>query len=445
MKIFITIILALSFVALFIFLISKLKIFRSLGISRNILLVLLMLKIVASFSLFGVYSIIYEGSNRGDIFKYHNGGLVLYSAFSESPSDYFKMLSGICADEPQLHKYYDTTDYWYKKWNYGLFNDNRTIIRFAAFLDLFSLGNIYINLLLCAFVAFVGSYFLALSFVKTVPDRKWSAIIAAFIIPSVLFWSSSIMKECLVMFSLGILTYSWFELCDRFKIKHLIFFVLASVLLILAKFYVFLALVPGLILYLIPSKIGKRKLSLSVVGIFIAVMLAFVFSEKIIGLNFVEIITDKQHDFINMVNAEADAGNAGSNIDINRLEPSVWSFAGSLIPAYVNTFFRPFVTEANSFLKLFTCLENILFLLVFIYMCVRFRKIGTQEFKFVLFSLSYIIVLYGLVGLTTPNLGALVRYKIPAMPFLLMVMLTSIDFNMLKNKIAGKFPKLLKL
>ena len=45
----------------------------------------------------------------------------------------------------------------------ALLNDNRTVIRYNAILDLFTQGNIWLNLIISAFVAFCGAYFLALA------------------------------------------------------------------------------------------------------------------------------------------------------------------------------------------------------------------------------------------------------------------------------------------
>ena len=41
------------------------------------------------------------------------------------------------------------------------------------------------------------------------------------------------------------------------------------------------------------------------------------------------------------------------------------------------------------------------------------------------YCLSFIVILFVLIGLTTPVLGALVRYKVPALPFLGILLLTA--------------------
>ncbi|MBR5984671.1 MAG: hypothetical protein IK025_13250 [Bacteroidales bacterium] len=431
MNVLVTIILALAFVAVFSFVICKLKVFRRLEVAPKWLLVLFATKLLASFALVGVYQLVYEDKNTGDINKYHKAGLVLYSAMEENPADYFKMLTGICADEPQLEYYYDKADYWYKAWNYGLLNDNRTVIRYNAFFDLFTQGNLWLNLIISAFVAFCGAYFLALAMLGFCNGKRWVAVVSAFLVPSVVFWSSGMMKECLVMFSLGLLMFSWVSMCQKFGVLKLLIVMLSAGLLFLSKFYVLLAILPGLVVLALPSKFGAKKLLVSSVAVLVVVVTLFFFSGSIFGYDLVDTIVKKQHDFINMVNYEADC--SGSNIEINELEPTFVSFASALVPAYINTLFRPFVTEANSFIKLVCCAENIVFLLLFLYMCIRFKQIEEKQIRFVLFTLCFMLVLYALIGMTTPNLGALVRYKIPVMPFMLFSILICINFDLLKK------------
>ena len=433
MSVLVTILLALAFVAVFSFAICKLKVFRRLGLAPKWLLVLFATKIVAAFAIVGVYQVAYLDQKTSDLFKYHYAGKVLYSAMEENPADYFKMVSGICADEPQLEYYYDKADYWYKSWNYGLLNDNRTIIRYNAILDLFTQGNIWLNLIISAFVAFCGAYFLALSMLGFCNGKRWIAVVSAFLVPSVMFWSAGMMKECLVMFSLGLLMFSWVSLCRKFGVVKLLVVLVSAWLLFLAKFYVLLAMVPGMVVFAMPAKFGAKRLLISSVAVFAVVVTLFFFSGSIFGYDLVDTMVKKQHDFIRLVNI--DANYSGSNIDIQELEPTFASFASCLVPAYINALFRPFVTEANSMIKLVCCAENIVFLLLFLYMCIRFKQIDKKQVRFVLFTLYFMLVLYALIGMTTPNIGALVRYKIPVMPFMLCSMLICTNFERLKKRL----------
>ena len=257
-------------------------------------------------------------------------------------------------------------------------------------------------------------------------------MLSAFLIPSVVFWSSGMMKERLVMFSLGLLMFSWVSMCQKFGTTKLLVVLVSTWLLFLAKFYVLLAMLPGMAIFAMPSKFGAKKLFISSASVFaIAITLLF-FSGSIFGYDLVDTIVNKQHDFINMVNREASY--SGSNIEIQELEPTFASFASCLVPAYINTLLRPFITESDSLIKLACSIENIIFLLLFLYMCIRFNRIDAKKFRFILFTLYFMLILYALIGMTTPNIGALVRYKIPVMPFLQCSMLMCTNFDRLKKR-----------
>jgi len=52
------------------------------------------------------------------------------------------------------------------------------------------------------------------------------------------------------------------------------------------------------------------------------------------------------------------------------------------------------------------------------------------------FCAGFVLILFILTGIATPVMGAIVRYKVPALPFLLIVFLLIIDKDKLLKKIA---------
>jgi hypothetical protein len=85
-------------------------------------------------------------------------------------------------------------------------------------------------------------------------------------------------------------------------------------------------------------------------------------------------------------------------------------------------------------------IENVL-LVGFLFLAIfNFKKPEKESIYFVLFSLVFIVYLSAMIGLVTPILGAIVRYKLPVMPFLYLVILTFVD----KEKLKIKFPFLNK-
>jgi hypothetical protein len=134
---------------------------------------------------------------------------------------------------------------------------------------------------------------------------------------------------------------------------------------------------------------------------------------------------------------ENDVPRSGSLIAVQTLKPTLTSFVESLPMAWVNTLFRPLPTEARSPLLLPPCLEIIAYTLFFL-LCIVYRKKEGVQAEYVLFCLSFVFILFAITGLTTPVLGALVRYKIPGIPFLMMSFLFLLD----EKALIRSFPRL---
>jgi len=101
--------------------------------------------------------------------------------------------------------------------------------------------------------------------------------------------------------------------------------------------------------------------------------------------------------------------------------------------AFFNCLFRPFLWEANGVFSLLASAENLFFILLVALLIFNFRRGKLSKWEITL--LLYVIVLSILIGLTTPIFGAMVRYKMPIIPFLLIMVLTRIDYRKIYNKL----------
>jgi len=101
--------------------------------------------------------------------------------------------------------------------------------------------------------------------------------------------------------------------------------------------------------------------------------------------------------------------------------------------AVFNTLLRPLPNEIGSMLMIPAIIENVL-LVIFTLMAIFFHNKKLQHIRIIYFSLFFCLVLSVITGITTPVLGALVRYRIPVLPFLCIALFLIIDF-----KKAGKF------
>ena len=112
-----------------------------------------------------------------------------------------------------------------------------------------------------------------------------------------------------------------------------------------------------------------------------------------------------------------DYGRTGSAISIPRLDGSVLSTLKALPMAMVNALLRPFPQDVTSPLMLIAIGENILLLLLLVLALARMDKALLAQPLFWL-CVSFAIAILILTGLVTPVIGAIVRYKVPALPFM---------------------------
>lgn len=112
-----------------------------------------------------------------------------------------------------------------------------------------------------------------------------------------------------------------------------------------------------------------------------------------------------------------DYGRTGSAINIPKLDGTVLSTLKAMPMALVNALLRPFPQDVTSPLMLIAIGENLLLLLLLILALTRMDKALLAQPLFWL-CVSFAIVILILTGLVTPVVGAIVRYKVPALPFM---------------------------
>ena len=349
----------------------------------------------------------------------------MYDAFWTNPRDYFKMLFGIhCNTEYFNVEYFNNMSNWVRSYDNGLFNDNRLMIRVNAFLRIFSFGNYHVHSIILAFLAFMGSFSLSKLFFE-VSRSKVLTYIAVFLVPSLVFWSSGILKEAVLLAALGFFAYHFYQLFDSKRTwKNYVMLFLMSCVLIVLKLYVFMAFFPAIIIWMVISK-WRRSLWVYLLMYILFIAIATLIGELNPRYDFVNLIVDKQRQFIRL----ADFYPVNSRFDLEVLSYEFWSLLLSSPEAIFNVFTKPWPNELNSILYIPSFIENSLILLLLVTTFVYGKALKVKEWDFVIFCLSFCIILYTVIGLTTPITGAIVRYKIPAIPFLMMAVFMLIDFD----------------
>jgi hypothetical protein len=431
--------LTITYTVFFIFIIHKMKFFNVDGISKKMISGIFILKILSGLALWAIYTFYYTDRSTADIYKYFDDSKILFDLFKTNPIDFLKILTGIGNNTPEFHPHYAQMHYWARQIDSGIYNDSHTIIRFNTLMRLFSFGYYNVHTVFICFLSLIGLTAIYKTFIPYLKDKPTELMIAVFFLPSVLFWGSGVLKEGLIFFALGLLIYHFHKL---FNIRSLLICLGTALLLALSKFYVWLSILPGLLFILWINKSKNKNVVIKFLAVILILTIAGLNIDRFTSIqNPLITLSQKQIEFNKLAYGNAtDAYNkpipiANSVIKIDTLEPSFSSFIKNSPKALVNTFFRPFVWELKTAMMVLAGVENSI-LLVFMLLCIIFIKpLASIHWEYVLFCFSFALIQFLIIGETVPILGAITRYKVPALPFLVIAFLFLLD----KEKFRSRF------
>ncbi len=422
------IVVTIAYAILFIVLIRFIPFFRLEGFHKNTIPFIFILKLLAGVTVYLVYTRFYPDRSTADIFKYFDDSKVMYNALFTKPLDYFQMLLGFHNDQPKFEVYYNQMNYWHRVYESNIYNDSHTIIRLNALMRIFSFGYYNVHTVFMCFLSLTGLTGIYRFFADRLKDRRRLLLFAVFFLPSVLFWGSGVLKEGLLFFGLGMLLWHTQRLIQKKKIILSVSMIAGALLLLLyTKFYIIMIMLPLLLTY-VWCTLTSPKLSIIK---YLAVLCAFLLLGLNVHLifpeyNFVHILVQKQHDFI----ALSQSVQSGSSISIQPLNDSFWSILMHTPQSLYNSMFLPWFFQGGSPLNIIAGFENLMIIIIagICIFCSRFRVTQTPLFWLcALFALG----IFALTGLTTPVVGAIVRYKVPALPFLVIAFIMLIDMEKL--------------
>lgn len=487
--------LCLAYIAFFLFLIQKLKFFETPGLSKKNLSLIFLLKLAGGFLLWAIYTYYYTDRSTSDIFKYYDDSKAIYDTLFTAPSDFFKMLFGIGNDTPHFAPYYEQMNNWHRRLDSNLYNDSHFMIRLNAVLRLISLGSYHVHTIIICFLSLMGLTGIYHFFAGGLVNKSKLFLASVFLLPSVLLWTSGVIKEALIVILLGALLYSVKKIMERRQVFYsLVCMALSLLLLVAIKFYIVVALAPALAAFLwsYKNKIGTIFIKY-MVSIFLFVLAGQAVRTFTPAYDPIQVISIKQKDFLyistaavylkndtatiflkpeeknNLLTSDSihytlkagsvfhyfksgsddtlsginqsdtnrfvfieEIAKTSSRINLPPLKATPASLLKNMPLALYNTLLRPIIPSKQLMIS-FAAIENWLIIL-FICLCLIFSKpFKTVDWNYVLMPLTFSLILYLLIGWITPVLGAIVRYKVPALPFLLIAFLYLLDMEKLKR------------
>lgn len=406
------------YVGVFLLIINKWRFFRVQGVPAIWMNLAFVVKIIAGIAFWVVYTFYYKDQDASDAFRYFADANLIKAQWFENRNVFWSFMFGYEMDHPEYRRIYDQLIAWTSAYRYGLSNDCSTIIRINVLISFISFGSFHVHALFMAFMSMTGMTAMFRAFQFLFAGREKLLYLCLFAIPSVVFWSSSLLKEGPLFCFLGLFLFAALRLYSgTHKWSDFLLAPISFALLFYIKGYVIIALLPGLIFLLMirltrSSRILLLWFAVHLVGFMIAQQGHFFFR----GGDFLYVLHKKQIDFYNI----AYLRNAGSLVEI----PPVTGVADFLInypKAFALTYLRPTLMESSKPADLVFAIENALLFLLMVIAIFRLRKVQTMDAVVLLMLLSFVLVLAAILGNTVPILGAIVRYKAPALPFIAMI------------------------
>lgn len=427
------IILPLIYLIFFNGLIARCKFFQLPELGYKVALFAYNLKLLAGVAIWYIYTYYYTDRGTGDQYRYFDDAAIMFEAFKQNPLYFFELFFDLGRNKAELKPYYELFMNWDKEYNYAWVIDNRTVIRFNALVYFFSWGNFHVHTLFMNMLSFTGLILLFKSVYPFFISKAKILFVAVFFMPTVLFWGSGVLKEGILIFGLGLFCFGFFKIMhDEINIKNAIAFILGILVLTSIKVYVLLCLVPAAITYYILRKVSFKKIW-PVFGVIQLSLVLLIFNLKWINpeLDIANKLWFKRNDFVNVAND----WDAKSAIPAIPFEKSAISILIHSPQAIYNALLRPTVFEIKSITYVLPAIENFCVLTLIALMLLFFKKPKREEQLFIMFALTFIVYLAVMIGLVTPILGAIVRYKLPLMPFILMIIICCLNIEKLSQKI----------
>ena len=398
----------------------------------------------------GLIYIFYYGG--GDTIAYYESGLAFVNLFERSFSDFWVALFSEASSEVRF-LFDNTTGYPLSYIHYNI--HTFTVVRFVTPLLIVSMKSYLIATMLMAWISYFGIWRAYLLFCEFYPDLRNRFAIAFLFIPSVLFWGSGILKDTLTLSAACWFVVSFHDLFIRRRriILQMFYLLIASYVMLSVKPYVFMVILPGALMWLFFSRLKRIKNRFLV-----RVIVPFVYiGTVVIGLGALSLLGGLlgEYSLDKVLTKAAVTQNDlkqdyydGNSFDIGTVDASVTGILSKAPIGVVSGLFRPFLWEVRNVVMLFSSIENTFFLLFTLWVIfnVRITRLGhyLQKEPLLLFALSFSILFAFTVGLTTPNFGALVRFKIPLIPFFICSLFIIMRLNY-QEKLEGYQKKLAAL
>jgi hypothetical protein len=347
--------------------------------------------------------------SQGDTLSYFSEGAKLAEFAKQNPASYLSFLFNSQAPDALIKSF--------------LYQDTRALfmVKLTSLTNLLTYDNYWIASMYFSSISFFSAWKLTDTLLKFYPSKKVSIIFSFLLLPSVVFWSSGIVKESIALATLFYLVHLFIHVYKKKSLAgyQLVFFIGAVWVLYSLKYYYVAVLIPVFITALLHQKLLKTLANKSIWFSSTSWLLLFL----IISIGVTQLHPNFHPNrflsvlFNNYVEFQS-YSQLGDAMIFTSFRESWLSVILHAPWAFISGLFRPFIWESMNVLQVFASLENLVLLILTLTALPSLRKFAGNQDDFLVFAtLVYCFVLGAFLTLSTPNFGTLIRYRVALLPF----------------------------
>ncbi|MHA6248900.1 hypothetical protein ACXYMU_13235 [Pontibacter sp. CAU 1760] len=366
-----------------------------------------------------LYTHYYAG---GDTTSYHRASLTLTRYASTNPQGYAQLLFFNTFESEAFRATIPFS-------RFPNFSNSFYFIKLLSVLNFLTGSSYYLNSLYLSLFSFWGAASVAAALKRFIPDPAGKAGIVAFLfMPSVVFWSAGLSKDTLMFGCMCLLVAFALATAQGKALKgHQVLLVaVAGYVFFKIKLFFAVIMLPLLLWYVLLKRTSlsgglwaQPRTHVTMYGLaFVVVSLGLYLFHAYLPFEYALYLTSENYYAILARSLH------GPHVQLEGLEPTVSSMLRHYPEATLSTIYRPFFSEAWEPLYVLVGIENLLLLLLSGMSVAALFSEAKPKFSLHhgLFLL-FVLLLGGVVGLSTPNFGSLSRYRIVFLPFLVYLLL----------------------
>jgi len=384
----------------------------------------LMARILGGLLFVWIYYYYYDGA--GDTFAYFQSSVALAELAKQDPGRYFEAL--FAGSSWENYRYYFNRETGFPVG--FVYVDVRAffLAKVVSPLTLISFNSIILTTAMVGTICYGGVWRLYITLTRYYPTLRGRLAFAVLFFPSSVFWGTGIMKDTFAFTALcwyiSALDQLFFLKVDR--VRNWVYVIIASVIMLAMKPYTFMAIFPASLLWLLYHRVQRIRNGFLRVVLLPAAMAALLMG----SITVMSWLGDRLGKFSldnalktvivlreDMLRTERYGAN---HFDLGEME-ATWSSVLSKFPQAVFAgLFRPGMLDVRNVVILVAAIENTFLLLLALRIMIRTRGVFflTLVRKNPLLQMCFVFAVgYAfMVAVSTPNFGALVRFKIPLLP-----------------------------